>query len=269
MLRPRDSHSLRLRDTALVVTPPPFSTRWLFDVYGNCVALLDFLGETTELRIESRIELESYALDEPELVIEPFTIRWPFEYALDEQPDLAPYRQRHWEDAAARLDRWARRFVRDRDEIGTRELLQTMARTIKDTLPYQTRPEEGTRSPLVTLEQGGTCRDFAALMMEALRTLGIAARFVSGYIYSPALDPNGGGGPGSIGAGATHAWVDVYLPSAGWIEVDPTNALIGGRDLVRVCVARMPDLAVPVSGSFTGPPGAALPLEVSVTVERH
>jgi transglutaminase-like putative cysteine protease len=268
MLRPRDSHSLRLRDTALVVAPVPASTRWLLDVYGNCVAVLTFEGEASELRIESRIELEHYGLDRPELVTDPFAARWPFDYALDEQPDLAPYRERHWEDPAGRLDRWARRFVRDRDDIGTQELLDTMARWIKQSLPYRVRHEEGTQPPLVTLREGGTCRDFAALMMEALRGLGIAARFVSGYLYSPALDTNGADVAGTVGAGATHAWVDVYLPGAGWVEVDPTNALLGGKDLIRVAVARAPGLAVPVTGSFRGPPDAALPLEVSVAVEQ-
>jgi transglutaminase-like putative cysteine protease len=268
MLRPRDSHSLRLRDTGLSVAPQPSAIRWLFDVYGNCITVLTFEGEATELRIESRIELEHYGLDQPLLVTDPFAARWPFDYALDEQPDLAPYRERHWEDPAGGIDRWARRFVRDRDEIGTQELLETMARAIKDTLVYSPRHEEGTQPPLVTLEQGGTCRDFAALMMEALRSLGIAARFVTGYLYSPGLDANGAGGTETVGAGATHAWVDLYLPGAGWVEVDPTNALLGGTELIRVGVARAPELAVPISGSFAGPPEAALPLEVMVSVDR-
>lgn len=267
MLRPRDSHAMRLRETALLITPPPTEIRWLLDVYGNSVALASFAGPTTECRIESRIELEHYGLENPDLVTEPFARRWPFNYQPEEAPDLAPYLARHWADPAGDLDRWALRFVRGSEDVDTEALLLSMARTIKETLPYRARYVEGTQSPLVTLAQGGTCRDFAALMMEALRALRIAARFVSGYLYSPALDPAMSGGAATVGAGATHAWVDAYLPGAGWVEFDPTNALFGGRDLIRVCVARAPEQASPISGSFTGPPDAALPLEVQVSVD--
>lgn len=268
MLRPRDSHAMRLRETALLIHPQPAELRWLFDVYGNSVAIASFAGTTTECRIESRVELEHYGLEDFSLVTEPFARRWPFNYQPEEAPDLAPYLARHWADPAGELDRWALRFVRGTDDIDTEALLVSMARTIKETLPYRARYAEGTQSPLVTLAHGGTCRDFAALMMEALRALGIAARFVSGYLYSPALDPaHDGRGGGTVGAGATHAWVDIYLPGAGWVEFDPTNVLFGGRDLIRVCVARAPEQAVPISGSFTGPPDAALPLEVSVVVD--
>lgn len=267
MLRPRDSHAMRLRETALVITPSPAELRWVLDVYGNSIAIASFAGRTQELRVESRIELEHYGLERPDLVTAPFAQRWPFNYTPDEAPDLAPYLARHWADPAGQLDRWALRFVRGADEIDTETLLLTMARTIKDSLAYNARYEEGTQSPLVTLAQGGTCRDFAALMMEALRSLRIAARFVSGYLYSPALDPGGPGGGGTVGAGATHAWVDAYLPGAGWVEFDPTNALFGGKDLIRVSVARSPEQASPVSGSYIGPPDAALPMEVGVTVD--
>lgn len=267
MLRPRDSHVIRLRETALAITPEPSDVRWLLDVYGNSIAIASFAGEATELRIESRIELEHYGLDDPDLVAEPLAQRWPFTYAPAEAPDLAPYLARHWPDPAALVNRWALRFVREHEDVATAELLVGMARAIKDSLPYRARDEEGTQPPLVTLEQGGTCRDFAALMMEALRTLGIAARFVSGYLYSPALDPSVSDGKPAVGAGATHAWVDAYVPGAGWVEFDPTNALFGGKDLIRVCVARAPELASPIVGAFAGPADAALPLEVTVTVD--
>ncbi|MFO1070702.1 MAG: transglutaminase family protein [Geminicoccaceae bacterium] len=268
MLRPRDSHTIRLSSTALSVNPQPAETRWLLDVYGNSVAVLSFAGQAEELRIESRIELEHYGLDDPDLVTAPFAQSWPFNYLPDELPDLAPYRMRQWSDPAGVLDRWVRQLFHGADEVGTEQLLRTLSSTIKETLPYRARFEEGTQGPLQTLAEGGTCRDFAALMMEALRSLGIAARFVSGYLYSPALDPEGGSGNATTGAGATHAWVDVYLPGAGWVEFDPTNNLFGSSDLIRVCVARSPEQASPVSGSYVGAADAALPMEVSVVVER-
>jgi transglutaminase-like putative cysteine protease len=102
-------------------------------------------------------------------------------------------------------------------------------------------------------------------MMEAARSLGFAARFVTGYLYDPALD---GGPSGTQGAGATHAWVQVYLPGAGWVEFDPTNGIVGGRNLIRVGVARDPRQAVPLAGSYFGSPEDYLGMEVEVVVTR-
>ncbi len=120
------------------------------------------------------------------------------------------------------------------------------------------------QTPLETLHLGsGSCRDFALFMMEAARSLGLAARFVSGYLYDERLI---GAGGGLVGGGATHAWVQVYLPGAGWVEYDPTNALVGGRNLIRVAVARDPSQAVPLAGSFTGASDAFVSLSVSVEV---
>ena len=99
-----------------------------------------------------------------------------------------------------------------------------MTHGIREQLAYRTRYEEGTQHPLDTLQaKSGTCRDYALLMIEALRRLGIAARFVSGYLFD--------GDDAHAGGGATHAWVQVYIPDAGWIEFDPTNGIEGTRDL--------------------------------------
>ena len=110
--------------------------------------------------------------------------------------------------------------------------------------------EEGTQAPLETLERkSGTCRDFALLFIEAVRSLGFGARFITGYLYDPALD----GAQGAMqGSGATHAWAEVYLPGAGWVEYDPTNGLIAGENLIRVAVTRDPSQAIPISGTFAG-----------------
>ena len=111
----------------------------------------------------------------------------------------------------------------------------------------------------------GTCRDYAILMMEACRSLGFAARFVSGYIYSPRLDSGLDGGAYQ-GGGATHAWVRIYLPGAGWVEFDPTNGIVGNKDLIRVAVARDPGQAVPLQGTYTGFPADSLGMKVEVQV---
>jgi transglutaminase-like putative cysteine protease len=145
-------------------------------------------------------------------------------------------------------------------------MLTRMNAHIHDTLQYRVRNEEGTQEPLATLALGsGTCRDYALLMMESLRRLGVAARFVSGYLYDPAA---GGNGPARIGAGATHAWLQVYLPGPGWVAFDPTNNLQGAMPMVRVGLARHPAQAAPVAGSWFGRPGAYLGMDVDVRVER-
>lgn len=140
-------------------------------------------------------------------------------------------------------------------------MLRTMTLGIKERFIYAARVEMGVQTPAETLQLGtDTCRDFAFLLMEAVRSLGLAARFVSGYIYSPALDG------GNVGGGTTHAWVQVYLPGSGWLEYDPTNGIIGNRDLIRVAVARDPSQAQPLSGVWTGAPGDFLGMDVDVSV---
>ena len=134
----------------------------------------------------------------------------------------------------------------------TFNILSGMTHGIREAFTYRKRHEQGTQHPLDTLQTGsGTCRDYALFMIEALRRLGIAARFVSGYLFIP-----GDRAHGYVGGGSTHAWVQVYLPSAGWIEFDPTNGIVGTRDLIRVAVARDPRQAIPLHGTYLGPADA-------------
>ena len=134
------------------------------------------------------------------------------------------------------VHRWARRFLKSGRPTETGRLLMTLCFAIHESFAYSRRTERGTQPPAVTLaRRRGTCRDFALLMIDALRSLGFAARFVSGYVYVPDRDD-----PGVLGGGSTHAWAQVYLPGAGWVEFDPTNGIVGNRDLIRVAVARDP-----------------------------
>ncbi len=118
------------------------------------------------------------------------------------------------------------------------------------------------QQPLTTLRaKRGSCRDFAVLMMEGVRALGMAGRFVSGYLYNPGNDR-----ARHVGGGSTHAWLQVYLPGAGWVEFDPTNGIVGNRDLIRIAVARDPAQAVPLSGTFFGLSSDDLGMSVDVEV---
>ena len=265
MLRPRDSHDLRLIGAELTFSPPG-QIRWMHDVFGNSVALVDFSAQATELTIVSTLELERYGLSRPTFPIAPEAQNYPFVYSANDRTDLGRLLERHYPDPQNVVDGFARRFVTE-SPMSTYNLLSNMNFAIKSEFAYAERYEEGTQSPIETLEKKtGTCRDFALLFIEACRTLGFGARFVTGYLYDPKLD----GGTDTVqGAGATHAWADVYLPGAGWVEYDPTNGLIAGENLIRVAVTRDASQAVPISGSFVGSGSDFLGMTVDVTVSAR
>jgi transglutaminase-like putative cysteine protease len=262
MLRPRDSHDLRLVDAELTLSPPG-ETRWMHDVFGNSVAQVEFAQMADELLIVSTLHLEHYGLTRPVFPILPEAQVYPFVYSANDRSDLGRLLDRHYPDPNGLVDAWAKRFVSGRF-MSTYNLLSNINAAIKNEFSYNTRYEEGTQSPLETLERGsGTCRDFALLFIEAVRSLGFGARFVTGYLYDPALD----GAEGAMqGSGATHAWADVYLPGAGWVEYDPTNGLIAGDNLIRIAVTRDPSQAIPIGGTFEGRLGEFLGMSVEVTV---
>ena len=162
--------------------------------------------------------------------------------------------------------RCPRQFLERAESTNTEELLIRITRAIKEQFAYRERAVHGTQAPTETLSLGsGTCRDFALFRIEAVRSLGLAARVVTGYLYDPSLDREG---PALEGAGATHAWVQVYLPGAGWVEFDPTNGLIGGTNLIRVGVARDPKQAVPLQGSYSGAASDFIDMMVEVKVTK-
>lgn len=264
MLRPRDSHDLRLHDASLEVDPAPSATRWAHDVFGNSICHLEWPEDfrATRLHIVSKLDLTHYP-DCPVLpaaTLDPAAEKFPFSYASQEIPDLARLTERQLPDPKGLVDAWARRFVAGSD-IRTLEMLAAMTHAIKAQFTYGARHEEGTQTPAQTLELGtGTCRDFAKLMMEALRGLGLATRFVTGYLYDETMREARGGG-------STHAWCSVYLPGAGWVEYDPTNGLIAGTDLVRIAETRTAAQAIPISGGYFGNADDTAGMFVDVTVK--
>jgi transglutaminase-like putative cysteine protease len=266
MFRPRDSHDLRLLHTGLTIEPAA-QVRWIHDPFGNSIAIASFEGQTQALELVSTIRLEHFGLPPDLPPIEDYAQKLPFSYLAEEAPDLTRYVERHYPDPNAAVSNWARQFLEGEAEGGpeTFATLERMCKGIQKTLKYAMRFEHGTQPPAVTLEtSGGTCRDYALLMMEGARALGLAARFITGYLYDPALDTAVGGKPMPAFA---HAWMEVYLPGAGWVEFDPTNGIIGSERLIRVAVGRDPDQAMPIKGTFTGAADVIVDTLVDVQVQ--
>ncbi len=274
MFRPRDSHDLRVLETDLTVTPEPVDIRLIQDVFLNSVAIVEPQSPAQELEIVASFKVEHTGTRALDLPLDPSTQYYPFAYDADDYIVLLPYITPYYADPDGTLAMWARQFVNaditTGGQVGIRDALIAMTRHIRDTFSYEARFVEGVQTPYETLARNsGTCRDFATLMIEAVRHLGYAAKFVSGYLYSRALDANADDlGGGVIGGGSTHAWLQVYLPGAGWLPFDPTNNLVGGNELVRVGFARHAAQASPVSGTWIGAPGDYLGMDVDVRVQR-
>ncbi|WGM39075.1 transglutaminase family protein [Caulobacter sp. NIBR1757] len=254
MLRPRDSHGLKVEKASIAVGPPG-ALRWTYDAYSNCVCWFTPAGESTELVIISQLVIERFPA--PLLPFQPDNphTAMPIVYSRDDRAALAPYMIPESDDDVL-VNAWLKDQM-DKPDEPVLEFLLRINRTI-DGFGYKARYEEGVQTPAETLRgQSGTCRDFAWLMVEVLRRAGYAARFVTGYLHSPRATLRG--------AGATHAWCEVFLPDLGWTEFDPTNGLAESPDLIPVAVSRTPREAAPVSGTLIGDPGKST-LTVNVTV---
>lgn len=275
LFRPRDGHDMRVLATDLQVEPAAERVDLLHDVYGNSIAHVKPGGPADRLLITTRFTVDhlgSGAFGLP-TVAESSLI--PPAYGHTELLALQPFLFPSYPDPGHLLRAWAQPFasaamgsagdgsIAAVAGTGPRGAISAMTQHIRDNFEYRAREEEGVQTPQQTLAlRSGSCRDFATMMIDALRRLGIAARFVSGYLYVPAVQGNG-----HAGGGATHAWVQCYLPDCGWFPADPTNNLIGGHDLIRVAVGREASEVVPLTGSWFGGAGdfARLIVDVSVT----
>jgi transglutaminase-like putative cysteine protease len=262
MLRPRDGHDLRVLSGELKIVPQPMRLRWIHDVFGNSVAIATFDERADRLTFTSTVTVENRPAEAFALTADDPAHFYPFLYDDEEFPDLVQFITPQYADPYGELSAWARNFLDAEAPTPTYSILSGMTHSIRKAFSYRRRHEQGTQHPLDTLQTGsGSCRDYALFMIEALRRLGIAARFVSGYLHIP-----GDSAHGYVGGGSTHAWVQVYLPSAGWIEFDPTNGIVGTRDLIRVAVARDPHQAIPLHGTYLGPANAFVGMEVAISV---
>ncbi len=252
MMRPLDSHAIRVVDASLEFTPAG-ATRWATDPYGNSICYFQPQGPSDRLTVVNKLIVERF----PAPLLDPnrydFQATAPIVYEPDDRVVLEPFIQ---PAAAYREDNFIR-WLGGVGEPQTLVRLQQLNARIHAEFKYGARFVEGVQSPGETVALGtGTCRDFAWLMIESARQLGLAARFVTGYLFSP--------NAGVRGAGATHAWCEVFVPQLGWLEFDPTNGLMDSRDLIRVAATRTFDEASPMAGSVIGPAKAEMKVDVVV-----
>jgi hypothetical protein len=262
MFRPRESHDLKLLSTRLRITPILAGLRWLHDVFDNFVAIAEFDGLTSELRFESIVTPQHFETTLPDYALEEYANTFPLRYSEEDLPNLERALARHYPGDNTR--HWAGQFPNPSGTTGSMKLLRSMTRGIKEQFNYIRRGKKGVQSPDERLQsRSGSCREFAVLMMEVTRSLGSAARFVSGYIFVPGSDTSVTGG------GATHAWMQAYLPGAGWIDSDPTNSIVSNRNLIRVAVAWSPSLVLPLWGTFERSTNSFLGMDATVSVTEE
>jgi YD repeat-containing protein len=257
LVRPRDSHAIRVENALLTVSPPG-ETRWQYDALGNSVCWFSPHGESTALSITSDLVIQRYPAQLSDLQVTNPQTATPIVYAPSDRAVLAAFIEPATEDADGDLLQWLRGQVGSPHEPAL-EFILRLNQAIHDGFDYQGRDLGLAQEPSHTVKlRAGACRDFAWLMVEALRRLGYAARFVTGYVYCPR-------GGAMRGAGATHAWCEVFLPQLGWTGFDPTNALAESGDLIPVAVARTPAEAAPIRGAIRGDGGqASLTVHVDV-----
>jgi transglutaminase-like putative cysteine protease len=255
-LRPREDHEVRIESATLAITPTA-TLRWQRDVEDNSVAIATFEAPASQLAIESEVIIQHFNAAPLDFLVDAQAVDYPFAYSPDDQPVLFPYMDGSRRSSRDPLLAWVETLWRPGERIQTYALLQRLCVSIHERVSYQVREEPGVQDAAATLASGtGSCRDMAALFIDATRCLGLAARFVSGYLQAE---------PSALNYGSTHAWAEVYLPGAGWKGFDPSIGEIVGAQHIPVAVARLPESVPPVAGTYLGPPGTRLSVGVWVS----
>lgn len=259
VLRPREGHDLHVEQMRLRITPE-HHLHWVRDAFGNSIALVDFCGTAVgELDIVSDVIVErSEPFPDCERH-EPWRASFPPSYDPMEAAITSVYLAPAYVEDIASVQSWlAESFVPDPTDAEGSVL--TLCRLIASRINYLRRYEKGVQTPGHTLTRGsGSCRDMATLMMDTARTLGVAARFVSGYLH---------GAASRAGQASTHAWVEVYLPLIGWRGFDPVTGKVVSSNHIAVGVSSHPRGVMPVSGTFSGSANDCRALRVSVKTEE-
>jgi transglutaminase-like putative cysteine protease len=239
---------------------PEFQINWKRDVYGNSVAIVEFLQPAEDLVIASEVVVEHYEEEPLKFALEDRARIFPFQYDPEEQIDLAPYQRAIFPQDLKEMKTWVTDLRKPAGAIDTIDLLTALNRKIANEFRYRMREEPGVQSPAQTLSAGaGSCRDFATLFIEICRHYGLASRFISGYVLNETVADE---------HTATHAWSEIYLPGSGWRGFDSTSGLVVSGDHIAVAVHRHPQAIPPVAGSFVGTANARQELTVDVRVTR-
>jgi transglutaminase-like putative cysteine protease len=255
LMRPLDTHAIRIIDASLET--PPARVAWTYDAYGNCVCHLQPTGPADHLKVVNNLLVERFPAPIYGVGVSAPPSTLPIAYGAFDRRVLAPFIEPDTVDDDALYGDWLHAMAPRRDEPALAFLTRLNA-AIHDQFRYAIRNEAGTQGPSETLSRNsGTCRDFAWLMIETVRRFGFAARFATGYLFCP--------GATVRGAGATHAWCEVFLPGEGWVEFDPTNALVESACLIRVATTRTWQESDPMNGFIFG--DAPCHLSVSVDVD--
>ncbi|ATC62726.1 cysteine protease [Nibricoccus aquaticus] len=258
-IRPREGHDILIASSRLEISPTPASITWHRDVHGNSVATVVFGEPADSLSILSEVIVEHYDEQPLDFVIEDRAAKFPFVLTPAERMDLMPYLTPSYPEDQSQLDQWTQSFWKAGNTADTSALLNEINRSIANNFSYARREEPGVQRPSKTLAtQSGSCRDFATLMIETCRFLGLPARFVSGYASTEDI-------PAALGS--THAWAEVYLPGAGWKGFDSTGGVIVGPKHIAIAVGRDPESLPPISGSFDIGNNLNVTSSMEVTVE--
>jgi transglutaminase-like putative cysteine protease len=258
MMRPRESHGVKIETCSFHISIP-HRIRWMRDVYENNVGLIDLTELASELVIEVDFTLDVAEKNPFDFILLAEAAEYPFSYDHELLAELLPLSQNIYVRDVDRIRDWLNPFWHSGKKIETLELLQQINLHIYRTFRYQRREKKGVLTPAETLENnGGSCRDFATLFMEVCRFMGLAARFVSGYMYSTEID----------GRMSMHGWAEVYLPGAGWIGFDPSWGLLAASNYFPVAVTRHSEYAPPISGTYLGTPRNFLRSQVDLYVKR-
>src|SRR6204780_1118975 len=260
-LRPAPHSRTAIEAYSLRVEPADHFVNWQQDAVGNFVYRLTFPNPTSRLTITVGLIADLKVINPFDFFIEDWAETWPsagFTFPEPLAEDLKPYLRPVDENGAGSgpgelVQAWVSTFAM---APGTRTInfLVELNRRVNSDLGYSLRMEHGVQTPDFTLRTGiGSCRDFAWLLVSILRQMGLAARFVSGYLVQLASDVKALDGPSGPAADFTdlHAWAEVYIPGAGWIGLDPTSGLLAGEGHIPLACAADPIAAAPITGSFS------------------
>ena len=253
-------HEIRLRPAvhsrtpiggySLTVRPEKHFIHWQQDAYGNFVARITFPEPTQEIDITVDLLADMTVINPFDFFVEEWAEHYPFVYPETLQLELAPYLE--VSPVGPLLARWLSDFKQSTSEgINITQFLVNLNQKLQSEVSYLIRMEPGVQSPEETLaKKSGSCRDSAWLLVQALRNLGIASRFVSGYLIQLVADEKPLDGPSGPEEDFTdlHAWCEAYIPGAGWVGLDATSGLLAGEGHIPLAVSAVPASAAPVSG---------------------